>query len=338
MSELSWTYLFFSLACIPFTGYLVRFRLAYHPKNIPAATGTDEGATSVTVAQRKPSFFNVSTSVFKNEGPLMLIYPSPPPLETRIGTLIFGNIIYSFGLVWVYRAITSPTPLPLLRTTGIAALHTIFTPHEIGRLYSLVYPGVLPALFLTTFLDKAILTPIWEMLQRGIEDLNSTIFDVPLEKLHLEWKDVVVHWRYAAVVGVVLAKVVLLTPIEVVCTRMAAQRRWGPAGKPKPVEPASNVEVVEVPSPVTDSKSPVEKGDVDVELELEEGLPAPVSATVAPAEVARSEFVLRYRPDDKEPYKGVLDCARKIVREEGWGVLYRGWWVTLWRVSGLGFT
>lgn len=30
-----------------------------------------------------------------------------------------------------------------------------------------------------------------------------------------------------------------------------------------------------------------------------------------------------------DPYLGLVDCVQKIVREEGWTALYRGWWLTL---------
>ncbi|KZV68452.1 hypothetical protein PENSPDRAFT_513891 [Peniophora sp. CONT] len=40
------------------------------------------------------------------------------------------------------------------------------------------------------------------------------------------------------------------------------------------------------------------------------------------------EDVLELRPE-ADPYLGLADCARKIVREEGWMALYRGWWLTL---------
>jgi len=37
-----------------------------------------------------------------------------------------------------------------------------------------------------------------------------------------------------------------------------------------------------------------------------------------------SEDVVNLR-GEIEPYKGLVDCARKIVREEGWNMFWRGW-------------
>ncbi|KAJ6502768.1 hypothetical protein C8R47DRAFT_1251497 [Mycena vitilis] len=40
------------------------------------------------------------------------------------------------------------------------------------------------------------------------------------------------------------------------------------------------------------------------------------------------ESVMQLRTEEA-PYTSLLDCARKIVLEEGWGVLTRAWWVTV---------
>ncbi|GFZ43673.1 hypothetical protein JCM24511_01393 [Saitozyma sp. JCM 24511] len=40
------------------------------------------------------------------------------------------------------------------------------------------------------------------------------------------------------------------------------------------------------------------------------------------------EDVIGLRPTD-DSYTGVVDCARKLIEEEGWQSLYRGWWWTL---------
>ncbi|KAG0692112.1 hypothetical protein DFH29DRAFT_818223, partial [Suillus ampliporus] len=39
---------------------------------------------------------------------------------------------------------------------------------------------------------------------------------------------------------------------------------------------------------------------------------------------------LRLRTDENE-YTGLINCATLIIREEGWDVLYRGWWWTAFR-------
>ncbi|KAF8173248.1 hypothetical protein K438DRAFT_1940283 [Mycena galopus ATCC 62051] len=58
--------------------------------------------------------------------------------------------------------------------------------------------------------------------------------------------------------------------------------------------------------------------------------PAEMDALIAP--LYSAEPVMEFRSTDVEegeaPYTGLLDCARKIVKEEGWGVLTRAWWLT----------
>jgi hypothetical protein len=40
---------------------------------------------------------------------------------------------------------------------------------------------------------------------------------------------------------------------------------------------------------------------------------------------AHNIFRLRSETD---PYIGLVDCGKKIADEEGWGALYRAWWLT----------
>lgn len=48
------------------------------------------------------------------------------------------------------------------------------------------------------------------------------------------------------------------------------------------------------------------------------------------------EDVVRLRPTS-EPYRGLLDCERKLVSEEGMGSLFRGWaWTALGLVLSVG--
>jgi len=41
-----------------------------------------------------------------------------------------------------------------------------------------------------------------------------------------------------------------------------------------------------------------------------------------------TSFVFSLRSEG-DPYIGLVDCAKRIVDEEGWKVLYRAWWMTL---------
>lgn len=43
--------------------------------------------------------------------------------------------------------------------------------------------------------------------------------------------------------------------------------------------------------------------------------------------LAANPTIYRLR-GDTHLYTGLYDCVKTIVREEGWGVLYRGWFLT----------
>jgi hypothetical protein len=30
-----------------------------------------------------------------------------------------------------------------------------------------------------------------------------------------------------------------------------------------------------------------------------------------------------------DPYLGIVDCTKRIIDEQGWRALYRGWWLTM---------
>jgi len=83
----------------------------------------------------------------------------------------------------------------------------------------------------------------------------------------------------------------ILCPLEVISTRLAVQR---------------NHESAEF-----NSVSQEEVGDA-------EDLP----------EYSPAEDVIGLR-NDKDPYLGLVDCAKRIIDEEGWSTLYRGWWLTM---------
>lgn len=48
---------------------------------------------------------------------------------------------------------------------------------------------------------------------------------------------------------------------------------------------------------------------------------------------AYEEVVLEIRGTQEASYTGLLDCGAQIVREEGWRVLFRAWWITALAMS-----
>lgn len=96
-------------------------------------------------------------------------------------------------------------------------------------------------------------------------------------------------------IPVILLTTAILTPLEVLAARLSLQRRDG--------APVAEVDAAAVPPPPVYSEEPV--------MEFR-------------GTGASADF-----DGGKEPYTGLLDCARKIVAEEGWVVLTRAWWLTV---------
>lgn len=45
-------------------------------------------------------------------------------------------------------------------------------------------------------------------------------------------------------------------------------------------------------------------------------------------ELSSTEFESDSLRTEREPYIGLVDCAKRIIDEEGWSALYRAWWLT----------
>lgn len=50
-------------------------------------------------------------------------------------------------------------------------------------------------------------------------------------------------------------------------------------------------------------------------------------------DILQANYIDRLR-NEGDPYLGLVDCAKRIVAEEGYRTLYRAWWLTL--LGGLG--
>jgi hypothetical protein len=67
---------------------------------------------------------------------------------------------------------------------------------------------------------------------------------------------------------------------------------------------------------------------LSVQPNSEGGLQAEEEGAAELEYAGTEEDVIGLRPTT-EPYEGMVDCARKIMDEEGWESLYRGWWWTM---------
>ncbi|KAG1730545.1 mitochondrial carrier [Suillus paluster] len=103
----------------------------------------------------------------------------------------------------------------------------------------------------------------------------------------------VAHTAYVAIfVVIVLLSRVILTPLEVIAVRLSIQRNCA-APEINPISQEND----------GDAEEATEYSGVD-------------------------EDVIGLRTG-MEPYVGVIDCAKRIIEEEGWSTLYRAWWLML---------
>ncbi|KAK0223289.1 hypothetical protein IW262DRAFT_1295108 [Armillaria fumosa] len=187
---------------------------------------------------------------------------------------LFGTLYYVFVLVLVYRSIAATRQLDLSKPKEY--LHYLLSDHERENPWAIYQiPGLLPALVITVFINIKVIRPLHYLIfpVDHPEDMSVTETCLGL----------------ACILLVTALGTAVLTPLEVITTRLALQRNHGPGHVPLEEDTAGSAKVSE-PSP-------------------------------------SDEIVIRLRDEDK-PYPNLLDCATTIVQEEGWRVLYRGWFIT----------
>ncbi|KAH8828039.1 mitochondrial carrier domain-containing protein [Flagelloscypha sp. PMI_526] len=302
---------------IPFTGVLVRFRANYNPKALRLdAEGEAQAHTGPVIE----SYFAMFVRTWKIEGwpglykgimptgissiifatVLLLFFDAPShshgkyraPDASFLGQIVFAMmnvVVYLPAMVISYRfrlltllpeRFTTPYRLPWFDLK--LALRFLLTPTERRKPYLLyLTPGLLASELLRSFLVIGVLGPLrsWlipENLSRG--ELPSP-------------------FRLAMYITAVVLSVPILTPLEVIGTRLAIQR----------------------------THSPVDYTAVPQESEMD--------AADAPDYYAESEDVIGLR-NEEDPYIGLYDCFKRIIDEEGFRALFRAWWLTL--LGGLG--
>jgi hypothetical protein len=67
-------------------------------------------------------------------------------------------------------------------------------------------------------------------------------------------------------------------------------------------------------------------------LTLQRRGPETLEPVASDAPSVYAERAMHFRTEEA-PYTSLLDCGRKMVAEEGWGVLARAWWLTALRMG-----
>jgi hypothetical protein len=208
---------------------------------------------------------------------------------------------------------------------------------EAGSLQILAYTALLSVLTIpfTIISNRAITTPRklpWFNIQLSLQILLTpterrrpwTLYLIPglffAQGLHILWVVIVMHslrrvllpsmghiddvkgipedftpLRFGLYFVVILLSIFVLCPLEVIATRLSLQRSHG-----------SSAEFSELP-------------------QEEQGLTVDEDGVEF---AGTDEDVVGLRSEE-DPYIGLVDCAKRIVNEEGVLVLYRAWWLNL---------
>ncbi|EIW80723.1 hypothetical protein CONPUDRAFT_82816 [Coniophora puteana RWD-64-598 SS2] len=306
--------LLIAIVAVPFQGALVRFRASYNPRCI--TLGSEEGAApqAETVFV---GYFKVLRRVYKLEGIPGLYKGLMPSLIYAAFYMISSVLPWSFALAYCISNGAHKSPCSLI-------FHNPLVLQTISHLLSFVVK--LPELII---LDRSITTPK-KLSYFGVSGslrilLTSTERQRPwgmyltpgvFAGLAIRWvynfvaprailmflgnflwhrgMGIVALFNITVVLNAFLSAIVM-TPIDVILVRLSIQR---------------NHTLPEVNSGAQDDGSSVERA----------------------GERYSDEDVVDLRTD-REAYTGLLDCGKRIIKEEGWPVLYRAWWAT--SLSGL---
>ncbi|KAF8150683.1 hypothetical protein B0H34DRAFT_678472 [Crassisporium funariophilum] len=221
------------------------------------------------------------------------VYISPAPItyNMKAWNVLIVNFLYLLVLVSTYRVIVSPHKIGLARPKE--AYHLIFTEYERKKAEGFLrYSGVVLPFLIGIALEWFIFDPIRAKLGT-IGPLLDHFGDE-------EWWKVFHHpvteaWvKVALYLLLAVVGTIIMTPLDVIVTRLAIQ-------------------------PVHSKPGDVAPDDRDIE-KMQEQPVLPVTS------LRRVCFPML--TTGEKPYLGFVDCFRRIVEEEGWGVLYRAWWLT----------
>ncbi|TFK75362.1 mitochondrial carrier [Pluteus cervinus] len=295
-----------SLAIIvPLTGVLVRFRANYNPKGLQLdAEGGAEPHTGPVIH----SYFGMMLRVYRIEG-------WPGLYKGLMPTLLSSAVITVFILFFLdapprhgaYKAPTAGIIGTLAYSVGMMLISlptAIITYRSITTPHKLAYFNIVQSIrILLTPTERA--RPWILYLTPGLlaaEVIHIAIVVLVLGPLHrfllpsLGTPNVSIEdisfLKLSLYIVVVVLCAAFLTPLEVIATRLAIQRNHA--------------------SPEFNSVSQEVDGDTEETMEF--------------AGVEEDVIGLRSEGD---PYLGLVDCAQRIIAEEGYVALYRAWWLTL---------
>ncbi|KAH9485435.1 hypothetical protein JR316_0002343 [Psilocybe cubensis] len=296
---------------VPLTGVLVRFRANYNPKGLQLDS---EGGAAPHTGPVVHSYIGMMSRVYRLEGWAGLYKGLvPTALSTFAVSLVILFAMDTQGpRHGKYRApetgilgtlFYSLLMLVISLPTSIITYRSITTPHKLSYFNAV---GALRVLLTPTERRRPwiiYLTP-GLMAAESLHVCIIVLFLGPMRRMllpGLSERGVILGnislVRLVIYLIIFCGTVLALTPLEVIATRLAIQRNHASA----------------------EYNSVSQEVDGDAEDTVE------YSGT--------DEDVIGLRHEG-DPYLGLVDCAKRIIDEEGWMTLYRAWWITM--LGGLG--
>ncbi|KAJ6536360.1 hypothetical protein B0H19DRAFT_1183281 [Mycena capillaripes] len=304
------------LVCIitmPFVGVLVRYRANYTPKQgaVRLSLEDEAGDASPSDSKKSLSYFGMMRRVYRIEGWAGLYKGLMPSILTGLIALVVDvpiSVVLSFYPPRQFGLIAT---VVIRWTVGfaLAALAAVvLVPMQIITNRAITTPYKLPA-FSTLPALRILLSPaecaepLRLYLTPGVA--LAAALSALVNPALLILRDIAVYSAprgpvLGATIPTTLLLIAFMTPLQVLTARLTLQRR-GP----------------ETPLPVSTISPP-----------SSDTLPADADPAATVPHTYSAEPVMHFRPTDESPYTSLLDCARKVIAEEGWGVLARAWWLT----------
>jgi hypothetical protein len=306
------------LISVPLTGSLVRLRANYNPKGLQL---DEDGVVQPYTGPQITSFFGMLARVKRIEGWGGLYKGLMPTLLSTVVLVVFATLFYD-GFEGQPRNHGLPNP-PRAGAFG-TLMYSIFwimvsLPGVVIAYRAITTPYKLPY-FQPMYCLRILLTPTemrrpWllyftpgllacELLATayGILGLRTIRhFILPEYQAGEPLPEGYTPLRFGLYFLVVILSTAVLCPLEVMTTKLAIQRNHA--------------------SSEYNSVSQETEGDAE--------------GTIDYSSTEEDVIGLRH---ERDPYTSLVDCAKRIVDEEGLSALYRAWWVTMLVCMGTAFS
>ncbi|KAI9455327.1 mitochondrial carrier [Lactarius psammicola] len=319
----------FLLITVPLTGALVRLRANYNPKGLQL---DPEDGVQPHTGPVITSFFLMLSRVRRLEGwaglmkgmstlTVRAIYRLGSDFSSTrpVPTLLSNAVLSLFSAIFLDASLSSP------RNHGI---YNSPAPKIWGTLlYSIFLMLVsLPAIIITY---RSIITPYQLPYFRPLHSLRVLL--TPTERRK--------PWILYLTPGLLVAELLHITYVviglRVLRHLLLPSLSHVDDSVPPDLSPRSLTIYLAISLFSTAILCPLEV--ISTRLAVQRNHESAEFNSVAQEEVGDTEDLPEYSPDedviglrnDTDPYLGLRDCAKRIVDEEGWRALYRGWWLTM---------